>query len=164
MIITERGTVRNLGRVTLDNTTTRVRQTSSLFTVAQDGGEGRLSVATEVPSSQVAALYDYTTAHGYLTAGVVFRQVGTSLVVRPVILPNGSIRVRVTPHITYLTATGGGEVEFAEATTQLIVPNGAPVSLGGAVQQLHALTRQLLGYRAAQAGRDVSMVLIASVQ
>jgi len=164
VIITERGTVRNRGRVTLDNTTTRVRQTSSLFTVVQDGGEGRLVVATEVPYSQVAVLYDYTTAHGYLTAGVVFRQVGTSLVVRPVILPNGSIRVRVTPHITYLTATGGGEVEFAEATTELIVPNGAPVSLGGAVQELHALTRQLLGYRGAQAGRDVSMALTASVQ
>ena len=164
MVITERGTVRHRGRVTLDNTTTRVRQTSSLFTVAQDGGEGRLSVATEVPYSQVAVLYDYTTAHGYLTAGVVFRQVGTSLVVRPVILPNGSIRVRLTPHITYLTATGGGEVEFAEATTELIVPNGAPVSFGGAAQQVHALTRQLLGYRAAEAGRDVSMALIASVQ
>ena len=104
-----------------------------------------------MPYPQVAFFYDYATARGLVAAGIHWEQVGTSLVVRPSILPDGTIRVRLTPHVTYLTATGGGEVEFAEASSDLRVPAGTPVALGGADQQLNTLTRQILGERASQA-------------
>src|SRR2546426_762693 len=60
VIATGRG-VRGRGRLTVEDSRTRVRQTTSLFVVAQDGGEGRLLVATAVPYPQVAFFYDYAT-------------------------------------------------------------------------------------------------------
>ena len=164
VVITERGRVRGRGSVGVDDSTTRVRQTTSIFTIAQDGSEGRMLVATEVPYPEVVFFYDYAVGRGYFAQGVQFHQVATSLVVRPSILPDGMIRVRLTPHITYLSATGGGGVELTEATTELIVPNGTPVSLGGASQELHALTRRILGYRATQTSGELSMAITASVQ
>lgn len=164
VIITERGGVRGRGRVGVEDSTTRVRQTSSLFTVVRDGGEGRLVVATEVPYPQVAVLSDYATARGYLAAGIRFHTVGTSLIVRPAVQRDGLIRVRVAPHITYTTAAGGGEVEFVEAATELLVRNGVPVAIGGSAQALHAITRQILGARAGQTGSEVSLTLVATLQ
>ena len=163
VIATGRG-VRGHGRLTVEDSRTRVRQTTSLFVVVQDGGEGRLLVATAVPYPQVALFYDYATAHGYVATGIQWEQVGTSLVVRPSILPDGTIRVRLTPHVTYLTATGGGEVEFAEASSDVRVPAGTPVALGGADQQLNTLTRQILGERASQAADQLTLTLVATVQ
>ncbi len=163
VIATGRG-VRGRGRLTVEDSRTRVRQTTSLFVVVQDGGEGRLLVATAVPYPQVAFFYDYATAHGLVAAGIQWEQVGTSLVVRPSILPDGTIRVRLTPHVTYLTATGGGEVEFAEASSGLRVPAGTPVALGGAEQQLNTLTRQILGERASQTADQLTLTLLATVQ
>jgi type II secretory pathway component HofQ len=164
VIITERGGVRGRGRVAVEDSATRVRQIASLFTIVQDGGEGRLLVATEVPYPQVAFFHDSATGLGYLAAGVQFHTVGTALVVRPSVLPDGSIRVRVTPHITYTTAAGGGEVEFAEASTEVIVRNGVPLSIGGSASTLHAVTRQILGLRATQSAGEVSMALVATLQ
>jgi Bacterial type II and III secretion system protein len=163
VIVTRRG-VGGRGGLTVEDSRTRVRQTTSLFVVVQDGGEGRLLVATTVPYPQVAFFYDYATARGLVATGIQWEQVGTSLVVRPSILPDGTIRVRLTPHVTYLTATGGGEVEFAEASSDLRVPAGAPVALGGAEQQLSALTRQILGERASQASGQLTLTLLATVQ
>jgi hypothetical protein len=164
LIVTERK-VSGRGRVTVEDTSTRIRQTTSIFSIIQDGAEGRLLVATEVPYPEVAFFYDYATGRGYLARGVQFHQVGAALIVRPVVLPNGSIRVRVTPHITYLAANGGGgEVEFTEATTELIVRSGVPVTMAGAATGLHAVTRRILGYRAAQTAADTTMVLTATVQ
>jgi type II secretory pathway component GspD/PulD (secretin) len=164
VVITERGGVHDRGRVGVEDSTARVRQTSSLFTVVRDGGEGRLVVATEVPYPQVAVLTDYATARGYLAAGIQFHTVGTSLTVRPAVRPDGLIRVRVTPHITYTTATGGGEVEFVEAATELVVRSGVPAAIGGSAQTLHAVTRQILGARASQTGSEVSLTLVATLQ
>jgi len=163
VIATGRG-VRGHGRLTVDDSRTRVRQTTSLFVVVQDGGEGRLLVAAAVPYPQIAFFYDYATAHGLVATGIQWEQVGTSLVVRPSILPDGTIRVRLTPHVTYLTATGGGEVEFAEASSDLRVPAGTPVALGGAEQHLSTLTRQILGERASQTTDQLTLTLVATVE
>src|SRR5438105_3287445 len=130
----------------------------------EDGGEGRLLVAAAVPYPQIAFFYDYATAHGHVATGIQWEQVGTSLVVRPSILPDGSIRVRLTPHVTYLTATGGGAVEFVEASSDLRVPAGTPVALGGAERQLNTLTRQILGEHASQTAGQLTLTLVATVQ
>ena len=127
VIATRRG-VRGRGGLAVEDSRTRVRQTTSLFVVVQDGGEGRLLVATAVPYPQIAFFYDYATAHGYVATGIRWEQVGTSLVVRPRSSPDGTIRLRLTPSRDVPTATGGGEVEFAEASSDLRVPAGTPVT------------------------------------
>jgi len=74
------------------------------------------------------------------------------------------VRVSLTPMISHFSADGSGTIEFTEAATELVVPSGRPVVLGGATTQMHEVTRQILGFRQSQAGSETTMVLIATVQ
>jgi hypothetical protein len=161
-----RGDARVRGRAGLgvEDTTTRVTRSSGLFTVVQDGGAGSIMVAQDVPSSQMAAYYDYATGKGYVAQGVAWQRVGTALMVRPVILAGNQIRVTLTPVISYFTPGGGGTIEVVEAATDLIVPNGGRLQFGGSSGSLHAITRQVLGYRSQQSSEETALILIATIQ
>src|SRR5206468_10616432 len=52
--IRSRDAVRGGGRVGVESTERRVTQTTSIFTLVQDGGESALLVASQVPYSQIA--------------------------------------------------------------------------------------------------------------
>ena len=155
--------VRGRGGLAVEDTTTRVTRSSGLFTVVQDGAAGSILVAQDVPRAQIAYYYDYATGKGYVAQGVAWQQVGTSLAVRPVILPGNQIRVTLTPVISYFTPGGGGTVEMVEAATQVIVPNGGRLQIGGATGSLHAVTRQLLSYRTEQASQDTALTVRATI-
>jgi type II secretory pathway component GspD/PulD (secretin) len=121
-------------------------------------------VAHEVPSQQVAYYYDYATGRGYVTQGVTWQRVGTGLAVRPVVLADKQIRVTLTPVISYFTPNGGGTIEVIEAVTEVVVPNGRRVQIGGASSSLHAVTRQVLCYRAEQSTQETELALTATIQ
>jgi hypothetical protein len=161
-----RGDVRTRGRggLAVEDTTTRVTRSSGLFTVVQDGGAGSILVAQDVPSPQMAYYYDYATGRGYVAQGIAWQRVGTALLVRPVILPGNQIRVTLTPVISYFTPGGGGTIEVTEAATELIVPSGGRVQFGGATGSLHAVTRQVLGYRSEQSTQETALTLTATIQ
>ncbi|HEY7041573.1 MAG TPA: hypothetical protein VID28_22080 [Methylomirabilota bacterium] len=152
------------GGLAVEDTTTRVTRSTGLFTVVEDGGVGSVMVAQEVPSPQVAYYYDYATGRGYVAHGVAWQRVGTALAVRPVILAGKQIRVTLTPVISYFTPGGGGTIEVTEAATEVVVPSGGRVQIGGASSSLHAITRQMLGYRAEQSTQDTALTLIATIQ
>ena len=156
--------VRGRGGLVVEDTTTRVTRSSGLFTVVLDGGAGSIMVADDVPTPQLAYYYDYAAGKGYVAQGVAWQRVGTALSVRPVILPGNQIRVTLTPVITYFTAAGGGTIEVVEAATQLIVPNGGRMQFGGSSGSLHAVTRQVLGYRAEQSSQDTALTVTATIQ
>lgn len=156
--------VRGRGGLAVEDTTTRVTRSSGLFTVVQDGGAGSILVAQDVPTPQLAYYYDYATGKGYVAQGVAWQRVGTALSVRPVILPGNQIRVTLTPVISYFTAAGGGTIEVVEAATQLIVPNGGRMQFAGGTGSLHAVTRQVLGYRAEQSSQDTALTVSATIQ
>jgi hypothetical protein len=156
--------VRGRGGLAVEDTTTRVTRSSGLFTVVLDGGAGSIMVADDVPTPQLAYYYDYATGKGYVAQGVAWQRVGTALSVRPVILPGNQIRVTLTPVISYFTAGGGGTIEVVEAATQLIVPNGGRMQFGGSTGSLHAVTRQVLGYRAEQSSQDTALTVTATIQ
>lgn len=161
-----RGDVRARGRggLAVEETTTRVTRSSGLFTVVQDGGAGSIMVAQDVPYQQLAYYHDYATGKGHVAQGVAWQRVGTALAVRPVVLPGNQIRVTLTPVISYFTPGGGGTIEVTEAATELIVPNGGRVQFGGATGSLHAVTRQVLGYRAEQSAQETALTLTATIQ
>jgi hypothetical protein len=156
--------VRGRGGLAVEDTTTRVTRSSGLFTVVQDGGAGSILVAQDVPTPQLAYYHDYATGKGYVAQGVAWQRVGTALSVRPVILPGNQIRVTLTPVISYFTAAGGGTIEVVEAATQLIVPSGGRVQFAGGTGALHAVTRQVLGYRAEQSSRDTTLTVTATIR
>ncbi len=156
--------VRGRGGVGVEDTTTRTTRSTGIFTVVQDGGTGTMLVAQEIPYPQLAYFYDYAVGKGYAAQGIAWQRVGTALTVRPAVLPDGQIRVRLTPQISYFTPGGGGTIELAEASTELIVPNGRRVLFGGATSSLHEVVRQILGYREQQSSTETSMALTATVQ
>jgi hypothetical protein len=163
VIITDRGT-RSSGRVGVDSTQRRVQTSSGIFTLVQDGGESTLLVASQIPYSQVAYYRDYLTGAGYVAAGVQFKDVGTSLKVGAAILPGNQVKVRLTPTISWLSADRSGVIEVNEASTELVVPSGRPVVLGGASTQTHELTRRILGYRASETATETTMALTATIR
>ena len=87
-----------------------------------------------------------------MAQGVAWQRVGTGLAVRPTVLPGGQVKVRLAPWLSYFTPGGGGSIEPVEAATELVVPAGRRVQLGGATGELHSVTRRILGYHV----RDVS--------
>ena len=156
--------VRGRGGLGVEDTTTRVTRSSGLFTVVQDGGTGSIMVAQDVPYQQMAYYYDYATGKGHVAQGVAWQRVGTALMVRPVILPGNQIRVTLTPVISYFTPGGGGTLEVVEAATDVIVPNGGRLQFGGSTGSLHAITRQVLGYRSQQSSEETALTLTATIQ
>jgi hypothetical protein len=164
VIITDPGGARASGRVGVDSTQRRVRSSTGIFTIVQDGGESTLLVASQIPYPQVAFYRDYLTGAGYVATGVQFKDVGTSLKVGAVILPGNQVRVRLTPTISWLSADRSGVIEVNEASTELIVPSGRPVVLGGTTTQTHELTRRILGYRASETATETTMALTATIR
>jgi hypothetical protein len=163
VIIAERGAARSSGRLGVESTERRVTQTTGLFTLVQDGGESTLLVASQVPYSQVTYYRDYLTGAGYLATGVAFKDVGTSLKVRAMVLPGKQVRVRVTPTLSWFGDDRSGVIEVVEASTELIVPNGRPVVLGGSAGKLNQLTRRVLGLAVSQDASETLVTLTATI-
>jgi hypothetical protein len=51
-----------------------------------------------------------------------------------------------------------------EAATDVIVPNGGRLQFGGSTGSLHAITRQVLGYRSQQSSEETALTLTATIQ
>ena len=163
VIITDRGSARPSGRVGVESTERRVTQTQGIFTIVQDGGESTLLVASQVPYQQVTFYRDWLTGAGLVASSVQFKDVGTSLKVRATILPGNQIRVTVTPSVSWFSADTAGSIEVTQAATEVVVPNGRPVQIGGATTKLHEVTRQILGVSASQSASETLLTLTATV-
>lgn len=163
-VIVRRGAASPSGSIVGGERQTTVQRSSAIFTVVSDGGESILTVATRVPRSEIAYYYDYALGARYVERRIVFQDVGTSLRVRAQILPDGQISLRLTPRISYFSAEQPGAIDFTEAATELIVPNGQPASLGGSTANLHEITRRMLGYQSRSRSDEIGLVVTATVQ
>src|SRR3989442_11908168 len=130
VIVTERG-ARTSGRVGAESTQRTLTRTTGIFTIVQDGGESALIVASQVPYPQLVYYHDYLTRAGYVATSVAFTDVGASLKVRATLLSGNQVRLRPTPRISWFTRQQAGIAEVTEASTEVIVPSGRPVALGG---------------------------------
>ena len=163
-VIIRKGSVQPSGRVTAGDRQTTVQRTSGIFTLVLDGGESILTVATRVPQSQISYYYNYAIGVGSIERRIVFNDVGTSLRVGATTLPDGQIKLRLTPRISYFSIERPGAIDFTEAATELIVPNGQSVSLGGSTSNVHEITRQILGYRDRASSDETNLTVTATMQ
>ena len=163
-VVIRRGTVAPSGRVTAADRQTTVKRSSGIFTLVLDGSESILTVATRVPQSQIAHYYNYALGGRYIERQISFTDVGTSLRVHATMLPDDQISLKLTPRISYFSADRPGVIDFTEAATELIVPNGQPVHLGGATTNLHEITRQILGYQDRTSASESGLVVTATIQ
>lgn len=65
---------------------------------------------------------------------MIFRKIGTSLLVRPRILEN-QIEVTLTPEVSYETEESRGKVAVTKLSATVIVPNGKSVEIGAGIQE-----------------------------
>jgi type II secretory pathway component GspD/PulD (secretin) len=163
-VIIRRGGAQPSGRLTAGEKQTTVQRSSGIFTLVQDGGESILSVATRVPQHQVGYYRDYASGIGDIDRQIIFTEVGTSMRVSASALAEGQIRVRLTPRISYFSAERSGAIDLTEATTELVVPNGQPVSLGGSTTRTHEVTRRILGYTGRTSNSETDLVITATLQ
>jgi len=163
-VVIRRGTVSPSGRIIANERQTTVQRTTGIFTLVLDGGESILTVATRVPQSQVSYYHNYALGSGYVERRIVFNDVGTSLKVHAATLADGQIRVRLTPRISYFSVDRPGAIDFTEAASEIVVPNGQRVSLGGAVSTMHEVTRQILGYQNRSSSNESDLQVSATIQ
>ena len=163
-VIIRRGRAQPSGRIIANDRQTTVQRSSGIFTLVRDGGESILLVATRVPEDERIYYYNYAAGTGYLERRILFTDVGTALRVAAKILPDGQIRVKLVPRISYFSAERAGAIDVSEAATELVVPNDEPVELGGASSNLHEVTRHILGYRDRASSSESSFRVKATVQ
>jgi hypothetical protein len=163
-VVIRRGTVQPLGRVTGTDRQTTVQRSSGIFTLVVDGGKSILTVATRVPQAEAGYYYNHALGIGAIDRRIVFTDVGTSLRVSARTLADGQIQLRLIPRISYFSADRPGAIDFTEAATELAVPNGQPVSLGGSTANMHEITRQILGYRNRLSSNESDLVVTATLQ
>lgn len=98
--------------------------------VVANGRAASLRVGESVP--RVGWLMEYGRGQGWLTETVVWEEVGSFLVVEPLILGNGPlIRLRITPELRGRAGGRAKEIRFASAATEVVVSDGQTYPLGG---------------------------------
>jgi type II secretory pathway component GspD/PulD (secretin) len=93
------------------------------------GGQASLVVAEQVPYSEW--LFTWGVSHGLWAQNVVWQEVGTSMVVAPRVLGNGTILVRLTPRFDYRAGGSSQTVDVNELSTEVVVRDGEEIDLGG---------------------------------
>jgi hypothetical protein len=162
VVITERST-RVRPRVEVGSSDTRTTHSSGVFTVVRSGGEATITLAQQVPYTEVAFYQDYATGQGYVTHGVLFRDVGTSLKVNATVLDSRQISVRVTPVISYFSPDRTGTIELTRASTDLLVRPGEPVVIAGGTKETNSVTRRILGLSERAESSETVVVLTATI-
>jgi hypothetical protein len=127
------------------------------------GGRASLTVAEEVPYSEW--LYTWGLGHGLWAQNVVWQEVGTSMVVEPRALGNGTILVRLTPRFDYRAGGNAQTVDVTELSTEVIVRAGEEIALGGVpFRDTDFRERFLAGVNEAGQTARVEMTLRATVE
>jgi len=127
------------------------------------GGRATLTVAEEVPYSEW--LYTWGVGHGLWAQNVVWQQVGTSMVVEPRVLGNGTILVRLTPRFDYRAGGNAQTVDVTELSTEVIVRAGEEIALGGVpFRDTDFRERFLAGVNESGQTARVDMTLRATVE
>lgn len=147
------------GRVQVQESQRTIRRNVESFLLVQDGGEASITVVEQVP--EVVWFQQYAIRHSYITQAVVFRQVGTFLAVRPTILPDKRIRVRITPQISYRSDQGDGTIALVESSTEVVVQRGQPITIAGTDGRGEVMRQFLLGYEQVHQANQVRIVLTA---
>jgi type II secretory pathway component GspD/PulD (secretin) len=125
--------------------------------------EGRISSGVSIPYRDW--FYRYSNKRGHRMDRVHFKDVNTGFVVVPTVGVEGeSIRVRITPELSYLNNGGRGMIEFRELSTIVNVVDGVPVVIGsGSDSEDSLVTRIIGGLSKSEESGQYYMVLTVSI-
>ncbi len=127
------------------------------------GGRASLQVAESVP--YVEWLRTWGEPYGLWAAGVQWQDVGSSLVVEPLALGDGSVRLRLTPAFSHLVDRQRRITEVRQLSTEVVVRPGEEVDLGGlSFQDQQFKERFFLGLREGSRVERVGISVRATVE
>lgn len=112
--------------------------------LVMSGGHGSIQVADQVPYAD----WFWTWGQGaglWPARSVQWREVGTSLVVEPVVLDDDTVRLRVTPAFSYFIDRDRIVTRVQQLSTEVVVREGKEVELGGLTSDHEFNERFLIG-------------------
>jgi len=131
--------------------------------VVMSGGKAEITVAEQVPYSDW--FLDWGQTRGLWARTIQWREVGASLVVEPVALGDGRVRVRLTPAFSYFLDRERLVTEIHQLTTEVVVREGEPIALGGVpLSDSEFRDRFLVGFDRGRTLQRVHITLRATVQ
>ncbi|MBM3859260.1 MAG: hypothetical protein FJ395_06375 [Verrucomicrobia bacterium] len=152
------GEVRGFGR----DTSVQTSQDSAQIITVSSGRRGSINVTEEVPF--VDWFLEYGVRWGYLQAGVVWRQVGSRLLVEPRVVGDGKmIQVKLIPELSYFADNQRCSTIFINAASEVLVANGQEFRVGSTAQNREFMSKFLIGYDRNRQQRAVDIVLKAII-
>ncbi|MFC1813207.1 secretin N-terminal domain-containing protein [Thermodesulfobacteriota bacterium] len=154
------------GRRTKDGVEVRIddknkdqRRTSEHFVITTSGSPAYILTGKEIPYRQkwtyLCRRYAVCTADT-----VVFQSIETGMEVLPIIIGNRA-NIEITPRISDLASdVGQGIIRFSEASTQLSVPLGQWVDIGGTDNTSNEVIREILAGGTGQQSSNLSISLM----
>jgi hypothetical protein len=94
--------------------------------LVMSGERATLTVGQDIPTVQ--PFWSYANGLGRVPAGVIFQRVGTGFSVEPTVVGN-TIRLRLTPWMSYQSAQGPGRIDFSESATSVVLKDGDTTSI-----------------------------------
>jgi type II secretory pathway component GspD/PulD (secretin) len=126
------------------NVLTETSRNTKQTLLVGSGKQGTLMVGKEMP--YIDWMVEYGRRWGYIEGHAKWHQVGARLLVQPTVLGDGDmVHVRVVPEISGTVNHQPFHVEFARAATEVTVPNGSTIRLGGLQKDESFYSRFLIG-------------------
>lgn len=145
----------------VNESSTRSSDTTQLLLVSS-GREARLQVGEEVP--YLDWVMEYGLSHGWTESRVVWKKVGSALVVEPTLIGEGpDIRIKITPELSGMVDGNPQRIRFAQAATEIIGRDGQPLELGGWGDNREFYDRFLVGLRSGGQKETLSIMLTPHV-
>lgn len=143
-------------RLLVSRESERSRSRTTQFLVVMSGQEASFFVGELIPALTVA-IY----GHGAVIRTEHVAGARASLLVRPQALPSGQIRVYVEPQIAS-SDRRTGVLQLTELATEVLVPDGATIAIGGTTQAEDTFGGQILGR--SHSARDTKQLILLSAR
>jgi type II secretory pathway component GspD/PulD (secretin) len=154
-----RGGVEVGGDVSRARTTSQTREELLVLS----GRKAKVQVAEEVPYAEW--LRSWGPPYGLWSADVQWRDVGSSLIVEPVVLGDGRLQVRLTPAFSYFLDRERQVTEVHQLATEVVVREGETIDVGGLpMADREFRERFLLGEGRSHTAQRMRITLKATVE
>jgi type II secretory pathway component GspD/PulD (secretin) len=129
----------------IENTTIKSSSDVAQTLLVASGRQGSLRVGESVP--YVDWFVDYGLRCGYLPQSINWKDVGSSLIVEPMVIGDGPmIRIRLTPELSGLVDGNVFQTRFSRVATEVVVQDGQTFQIGGLDKDSDFYSRFLIGF------------------
>ena len=132
--------------------------------LVMSGEKGSITVGQDIP--QVQPFWTYVNGLGLVPPGVIFQRVSTGFAVEPTVVGD-TIRLRLTPWMSYQSAQGPGRIEFSESSTSVVLKNGDTTSVAtssGSNNRQGSAFGLVLGYGQQQSSSSNQLIIHGEIK